>query len=413
MTAECLVCKTPVEPFLDFGQMPSANAYLTADEFANEYSFNLAVGFCEECLMVQLIDTNSATNMFHQDYAFYSSTSKHMQQHFADFAKTIQRDYLTDKDSFVVEIGSNDGIMLKNFAIEGISHLGVEPSHNVAQVAIAQNMDVLVDFFYQATAEKIIAERGKADVICAANVIGHISDIHSVLSGVSCLLKPKGVFIFEHPYLIDNLTKTAYDQIYDEHIFYYSVHSVKNLFKVHGLELIDLSHQNVHGGSMRYVLAHEGELTATETVMQQLSFEVEVGIDQLKTYQQFAQNVARSKQELLNLVRELKSQGKRIVGYGATAKSSTVINYCGLTPDDIDYIVDNTPAKQNKYTPGAHIPIKAPEEFYADYPDYAILFAWNHANEIMAKEQEFVQNDGQWISFVPQVKICLENICLV
>jgi methylation protein EvaC len=226
-----------------------------------------------------------------------------------------------------------------------------------------------------------------------------------VVKGIRALLKPTGVVMFEDPYLGDVIEKTSYDQIYDEHVFLFSALSIQHLFGEHGMELIDLQPQKTHGGSMRYVLGHKGAHPVSERVTRILDYEREIGLDRLATFDTFRKNVEQSRSELVALLTELKGQGKRIAGYGATSKSTTILNYCGVGPELIEYISDTTPIKQGKFTPGMHIPVKPYEAFTANPPDYAVLFAWNHAEEIMAKEKPFMASGGKWIVHVPHVQV--------
>jgi methylation protein EvaC len=254
-------------------------------------------------------------------------------------------------------------------------------------------------------ARDIVAEHGQADAFLGANVMCHIPTLHSVAEGIRLLLKPDGVLIFEDPYLGDILEKTSYDQIYDEHAFYFSTASVDALFKQHGLEVVDVLPQPVHGGSMRYVLAHRGKKQPSDAVRAQRAKEKALGMHLPDTYDRFRQNVERSRNALITLLRDLKQQGKRVTGYGATSKSTTVTNYCGITPDLVEYISDTTPIKQGKFSPGAHIPVRPYRDFSARYPDYALLFAWNHGEEIMEKEEGFRRHGGKWIVYVPRIEV--------
>lgn len=400
MIKKCLVCKSSLYEFVDFGKMPIANGFLMPKQFKKEYFFNLRVAFCPKCKMVQLTEFVDREKMFHENYAFYSSTSSRMAQHFKEFAISALKN-IKDKDPFVIEIGSNDGIMLKNFADRDIKHLGIEPSSNVAKVAISKGIRTIVEFFDKSVAEKIIAKHGKADLFLGANVICHIPYIHSVVDGIKQILKPKGLFIFEDPYLGYIIEKTSYDQIYDEHAFFFSVTSVKNLMSMHDLELVDVIPQETHGGSMRYTIGHKGKHKVRPSVKKWLTKEKKLGLDQVKTYKKFKKNVEKSRKDLVNILKKIKKMGKRVVGYAATSKSTTINNYCGIGPDLIEFISDTTPIKQGKYSPGTHIPVKSYDEFKSNYPDYAVLFAWNHSKEIMAKEKDFVKKGGKWITFAP------------
>jgi methylation protein EvaC len=401
----CLICTLPIEPFLSFGRMPIANGFLSADQFAEEYFFELKVAFCEHCRMVQLAELVERERMFHDSYAFFSSTSTRMAQHFQKFAWWVRQTYLQDDDPFVVEMGSNDGIMLKNFAAAGVRHLGIEPSANVADVARRKGIRTVSQFFDEELAATILAEDGMVDAFLGANVMCHIPYIHSVFAGIKRLLKPRGILAFEDPYLGDIVEKTSYDQIYDEHAFYFSAESVSFLAGLHELELIDVLPQNVHGGSMRYVLGHRGVYAVSEAVERLREKENALGLSRPETYARLRRNVEASRDELRGVLEELRSGGHRVAGYAATSKSTTVTNYCGLTPRLVEFISDTTPIKQGKFSPGAHIPVRPYEEFQANYPDFGLLFGWNHAEEIMAKERAFRDAGGRWIVYVPKVEV--------
>lgn len=404
--SKCRVCGAGIAAFMSFGRMPIANGFLRAEEVADEYFFELAPAFCESCTMFQIVEQPDPKKMFHENYAFFSSTSRHMQTHFAGFAKAVIDKHLAGRtDPFVVELGSNDGIMLRNFHALGVRHLGIEPSVNVADVARGHGINTISEFFGPELAAKVAGEYGQADVIQCANVMCHIPDLPGVAAGVTRLLKPDGVFIFEDPYLGAMIEKTSYDQIYDEHVFIFSVTNVARAFALHGLELVDAEPQTTHGGSMRYTLAPKGSRPVSANVATLLEKERGQGLDRPETYAQFKRNCEKSRSDLMTLLEDLRKQGKRVVGYGATSKSTTVTNYCGITPQHVEFISDTTPIKQGKLSPGAHIPVKPYAEFERAYPDYALLFAWNHATEIREKEQAFIAAGGRWITFVPDVKI--------
>src|SRR5579885_1287933 len=406
LTGRCRVCDAPISAFMSFGRMPIANGFLAAEEIANEYFFELAPAFCSQCSMFQLIEQPQPDKMFHGQYAFYSSTSRYMQLHFEAFAKAVMADVLPGRaDPFVVELGSNDGIMLRHFYERGIRHLSVEPSQNVADVARGRGIRTISAFFNRKLAQDIVAEHGRADVMLAANVMCHIPDLPGVAAGARHLLKPDGVFIFEDPYLGDMIAKTSYDQVYDEHVFIFSATSIARAFAPHGLELVDVAPQITHGGSMRYTLAPKGSRPASARVAEQLAKERAQGLDRLETYQRFKENCEHSRARLMQTLEQLRKQGRRVVGYGATSKSTTVTNYCGITPQHVEFISDTTPIKQGKLSPGAHIPVRPYDEFTRAYPDYALLFAWNHAAEIREKEQAFLAAGGRWIVYVPDVKV--------
>lgn len=403
--SKCLICNNSIEPFMSFGKMPLANGFLTPEQFPNEYFFELKGAFCSKCTMFQLAEQPDAQKMFHDNYPFFSSTSSGMATHFKEFAGHVKKDYLKSSDPFVVEIGCNDGILLQHFAYSGIRHLGIEPSANVAKKANDRGVKTISRFFNENLAHEIVKEFGQADAFLGANVMCHISNLNSVIAGIKILLKPDGIVMFEDPYLGDVIEKTSYDQIYDEHVFLFSVSSIKYAFEQYGLELFDIEPQTTHGGSMRYILSNKGMRRVSQNVRIQLGKEKVIGLDREETYKIFKKNCEQSRDRLITLLREINSQSKRVVGYAATSKSTTVLNYCGINSDLIEFISDTTPIKQGKFSPGMHIPVRQYEEFVAQYPDYAVLFAWNHSEEIMAKEQRFKDTGGKWIVFVPEVKV--------
>jgi methylation protein EvaC len=402
---QCRICKSSYEPFISFGKMPIANGFLRQQDFNKEYFFELATGFCPNCNMVQIIDQPNREMMFHEHYAFFSSTSAFMKQHFKEFADLVMADIAGKTAPFVMEIGSNDGIMLQNFAKAKIRHLGIEPSANVAKVAIDNGINTISEFFDAELAGKILKQYGQADAITAANVMCHIPTIHSVVEGYKLLLKPDGVIMFEDPYLGEIIENTLYDQIYDEHVFLFSVASIGYLFGQHGLEIVDVMPQTTHGGSMRYVIAHKGARKISQRVIDQREKEKKIGLHLPATYMQFKKNVEASRDQLVKLLKDIKKQGKRVVGYAATSKSTTINNYCGITSELVEYISDTTPIKQGTFSPGTHIPVKPYENFKSNYPDYALLYAYNHSKEIMAKEQDFMAKGGKWITYVPKVGV--------
>ena len=402
----CRISGAPLTKVLGFGLQPLGNGFLDSTDFNGEYFFPMEIGYSEVSMMLQLIQQPLPEKMFHDHYAFFSSTSKFMTKHFEDFAnQVLESDYLEGASPFIVELGCNDGIMLKNFAELDINHLGIEPSLNVAQEANKKGVRTVSEFFTEELAEIIVKEYGKADVFLAANVMCHIPEIVGVVKGIKKLLKPSGVVMFEDPYLGDVVNKISYDQIYDEHVFLFSALSIQYLFGLHGLELIDVLPQKTHGGSMRYVLAHKGVYSVKASVDKLIFQEKSQGLDKISTFVKFSRNVEQSKSELLALLKDLKSKGKTIAGYAATSKSTTILNYCGIGSNLIEFICDTTPIKQGKFSPGMHIPVVPYEKFKTNPPDYAFIFAWNHMDEIMEKEKDFLALGGKWITHVPNVKI--------
>ncbi|EGI77325.1 SAM-dependent methyltransferase [Hylemonella gracilis ATCC 19624] len=400
------MCGSSVTPFISFGKQPIANGFLKKEDFGKEYFFEMQVCHCQKCNMVQLAEQPDREQMFNENYAFFSGTSTHMARHFEQFAQTVRTRFLSEaKDPLIIEMGSNDGIMLRNFKGWGYRHVGIEPSANVAKVAQDQGVNTLVRFFDEDTTELLLKQYGQADVFYSANVMCHIPYIGQIFKGISRILKPSGVLAFEDPYLGDVIEKTSYDQVYDEHTFLFSVLSVQYLAGLHGLEIFDVEAQETHGGSMRYYIGHKGQHGITAAVENQVLKEKALGLASLATFEQFRKNCEQSRADLVKLLTDLKRQNKRVVGYAATSKSTTVLNYCGISSDLIEFISDTTPNKQGKFSPGQHIPVLAYENFKKNYPDYALLFGWNHKKEILEKEGDFMARGGKWIVFVPQVGI--------
>ncbi len=371
------------------------------------------VGFCESCKMVQLVEMPDYKHYIVPDesgktnYAFYSSTSKFMEMHFASMAEEIEKRFL-GKEGKVLEIGCNDGIMLKAFKNHKV--LGVEPSANVAEIAQKLGIEVLIRFFDEKLSDEILLKHGKFRTIASTNVFLNIIDIESCMKGISKLLDDKGVFITEDPYILDILEKNAYDQIYDEHVWYFSLTSLENLYSRHGLEIFDAEKQWVHGGSMRVYACKKGAYAKSERLKKYLALEKEKELDTLQPYLAFARHVERNKDELSKLITGLKSKGKKIAGYAAASKGTIVMNYCNIGAREIEYISDSTPYKQGKLSPGKHIPVVSPEKFHEDKSvDYALLSAWNHAGEIMEKEKEFIERGGRFIVHLPFPHIVEKN----
>ncbi|CRK56083.1 putative C-3 methyl transferase [Alloactinosynnema sp. L-07] len=400
---ECRVCGGTVEEFLDLGRQPLADAFLLPEDIDGEYFDRLAIGRCTTCTMVQLTEEVQRERVFHDDYPYHSSGSSVMAEHFTRTALGLLTTELTKPDAFFVEIGCNDGSLLRTLAESGIRHLGFEPAGGVARLARERGVRVRPDFFEESTAADVFATEGAADVIYSTDTISQIPYVASLLGGVDALLSPDGVFVFEDPYLWDVIEKTSFDQVCNERFFLFSVRSVRAMAERFGFDLVDVERLAAYGGGMRYTLARTGARTPTPAVARLLA--EEGGQAELKALTDFAASVTRIRDNLIDLLRTLKADGKTIVGYGATAKSSAVTNFCGIGPDLVSFVCDTTPAKQGRLTPGVHLPVRPPTAFADPYPDYALLFAWNHAEEITAKEQEFRAAGGKWIMYVPEVRV--------
>jgi methylation protein EvaC len=382
-----------------------ANAFLRPEQTADEYFFRLALSMCESCTLVQLVETVPQELRYHDAYRYHASGSAGHREHFGRQARRFLDTELNRPDPFMVEIGCNDGVLLSTIAGAGVRHLGVEPSGNVADVARGKGITVRTAFFDESTARAVRAEHGPANVVFAANTICHIEYVESVFRGAAELLAPDGVFVFEEPYLGTIIERTAFDQIYDEHCFYFTVRSVRATVRRFGLELVDVEKTPLHGGELRYTVARPGARPPAASVDRWLAQELEQGLAEPETFKRFGEAVAEVRDELLALLRELSAAGRRVIGYGAPGKATTVTNYCGIGTDLIPYVCDSTPAKQGHLVPGSHLPVRPPSAFTQDPPDYALLFAWNHAEEIMNNEREFSRAGGRWIRYIPTVHI--------
>lgn len=405
MDITCRVCDGAVRQFVDLGDQPTANGFLLPEEVPGEFLFRLAVGACTRCTLVQLVTVVPQEMRYHAGYRYHASGSVSHREHFAADARRFLATELTGLDPFIVEIGCNDGVMLGTIAAAGVRHLGVEPSGNVADIAREKGINVLSAFFDEETAARVRAEHGPADVVFGANTICHIAHIDSVFRGLDALLAPGGVFVFEEPYLATIINGMAFDQIYDEHVYYFSATSVRAMAARFGFELVDAERIAMHGGEVRYTIARPGTRVPSGRLADLLAEEEADKLNEQVTLAEFGRDVARIRDDLVTLLRQLRAEGKRVVGYGAPGKSSTVTNYCGIDTSLVPFVCDSTPAKQGRLVPGSHLPVRPPAEFADPYPDYALLFAWNHADEIMAKEEEFRRRGGQWISYVPDVRV--------
>ena len=396
---KCKITSSEMSPFMSFGKMPIANGFLQKENFKNEFFFDLEVGFSEKICLFQLKDHPTPEQMFNENYPFFTGSSQAMKAHFKEYADFIKKNFIK-KNSKIIEIGSNDGTFLNNFKDSNIEYIGFEPSSNVAKIANLNGINTLNQFFGLESLDLIKKFHHQTNVIFAANVICHIPKLVELIKTVDQLLSKDGVFIFEEPYLGSMFEKTSYDQIYDEHIFMFSATSVKKIFNMYNFELTDLVKQKTHGGSMRYIISRKNARDITKNVQLILDNEKFYNLDNIESCNVFKKNCETSKLKLNNTLKNFISDGKKIVGYAATSKSTTILNYCGIDSNIIEYICDTTKEKIGKYSPGMHIPIVSIDHFRNDNPDIAYLFAWNHKEEILKKEKKFSQEVGKWISHV-------------
>lgn len=405
--SSCRACKgVKLTRIFSFGPQPPANAFLNKEEFAKpELFFPLDVYFCHGCSLVQLMDIVSPELLF-KDYVYVSSTSPAFIAHFQSFANSVFSRFNLSPASLVVDIGSNDGILLRPFQALGASVLGIDPAVKIAHQATADGIETLPYFFNQALAKKLVAERGRATVIAGTNVFAHVNDLDELVEGVKTLLAPNGSFIIEAPYLVDFLEKNLFDTVYHEHLSYFAVRPLYTLFSRLGMEIFDVEKVNSHGGSLRVFVKHRGaEQENRESVKQYMAREEYLKLDSLAPYKDFAKRVEKNKEDLLSLLREFKLKGKIIAGYGASAKGNTLLNYFGITNEMVDYMVDDSLWKQGLYTPGTHIPVVAAKKLAESRPDYILILAWNFAEQIMDKLKEFKAGGGKFIIPVPTPKV--------
>jgi methylation protein EvaC len=393
---------------MDFGEVALAGGFLKKDDFASEPKFPLRLFFCEDCYAVQVVDVVDPALLF-QNYFYFSSAIRTLREHFVDYAMEACSRFLNPEESTVVEIGCNDGILLKPFADQNVKTLiGVDPASNVIDTIQDPRIHTINDFFGVRVGQQIEKQYGKADLIVANNVYAHIPDINGVTKAVADLLKDDGVFIFEVHYLGKIIESLQYDMVYHEHLYYYSLISLQKHFERFGLCVFDVKPISIHAGSMRYYVAKKDSSHAqkTSTRVEMLAKEeLSKGYDRKETYARFRDQVAGRREQLMKLLGDLKKKGRSIAGYGASGRANTIIQYSGITREHIDYMIDDAPAKEGFYTPGSHFEIFSNRRLSEDPPDYLLIFAWGYFNEIAEKCQSYLVSGGRMITPLPEVKV--------
>jgi novobiocin biosynthesis protein NovU/D-mycarose 3-C-methyltransferase len=409
--ANCRTCGSKkLKLILDLGKTALVNDFLKPEEVAGyKISLPLRVVLCTDCSLVQLADTVDP-KILYSHYAYVTSTSKTMDTHLNKMMTHLLSTARLGSGSKVLEIASNTGVFLKKFKEQGCEVLGIEPAGNIADVALATAIPTRKEFFNTANAKILHAEWGDADLILGRHVFAHIDDLKNLVAGLAEISHAETLIAFEVPYVVDFFEHTEYDTIYHEHLSYISVRAVEALVKDSPFMLSRVDHYPIHGGSILFHLRHRAsKIRPHASVAQAIEKENEMHLSEPATWEAFAQRVAHIRSELPALLRKLKSQGKRIIGYGASAKGNTLLNTCGITTAELDYIIDNTPFKQNKIAPGSWIPVRPPEMLLTDQPDYALLLAWNFAPEIIKRETVFQKRGGRFIVPIPEPKIIEAN----
>ncbi|MDP2684203.1 MAG: dTDP-glucose 4,6-dehydratase [bacterium] len=394
----CRACKSiKLTKVIDLGMQPLANSFLTKEKLdLHEAKYPLEVYFCEDCNLVQLIHVVDKSVLF-EDYIYFSSGMPKLSDHFMKYAEDVINRFLRNSDDLVVEMGSNDGILLQFFKNKNYRVLGVDPAKNIAKVACERGIETIADFFSESLAKNIALNRGKAKVIMGNNVVAHINDYQDLCSGVKELLAPDGVFVFEAPYLVDMFENLAFDTIYHEHLNFLAICPLVRLFQRFGLEIFDVQIVSAQGKSIRVFVGNAGTHKIENSVNECIQKEEVFGLDKKESYFELAREIKRCKEKVLNSVLEFKRIGKSISAYGAPAKGNTLLNYYGIGSDILDFALDELPSKQGLYTPGTHIPVFSKEYADVNKPDYYLLLAWNYLNVILEKEKEFLNSGGAFI----------------
>jgi SAM-dependent methyltransferase len=381
----CRFCRNSLKhQFVSLGHSPLANSYLDKQQTQKmEPFYPLEAYVCDNCFLVQVAEFESPQSIF-GDYAYFSSYSQTWLDHAKKYAEFMKKNFSLGPSHRVVEIASNDGYLLQYFQALGVPVLGIEPAANVAKVANDRGIPTQVEFFGRSAAKKLVAENKGADLLVANNVFAHVPNLDDFVGGFKTALKPKGIITVEFPHLLNLMRETQFDTIYHEHFSYFSFFTTEKVFAAHGLKVFDVEEMSTHGGSLRVFGCHgEDDRAVSDRVLSMRKKEKDAGIERLDTYLKFAEDVVELKRNLLSLLIDLKNKGKTIVGYGAPAKGNTLLNYCGIRSDFLDYTVDKNLAKQGKYLPGSHIPIFAPEKIQETKPDYIFILPWNIKEEVL------------------------------
>ncbi|MBI5836212.1 MAG: class I SAM-dependent methyltransferase [Candidatus Eisenbacteria bacterium] len=405
--ADCRACgDRSLEPVLSFGRTPLANSFVRADQMGEpQETFPLDLFLCPECGLLQLLDVVDPGVLF-RDYLYVSSTSPSFIAHFEKYAESVVGESGIRPGSLVVEIGSNDGILLRPFQARGMRVLGVDPAREIARAACEAGIPTLSEFFTGELAARIRAEHGPASVIAANNVLAHVDDLHGVLDAVAGLLAPDGILVFEVSYLLDVIEKTLFDMTYHEHLCYHAVGPLETLLARHGMQLIEARRVPTHGGSLRAVAQRAtGGRPRGGSVDELLALEARAGLRSRRTFEEFGGRIRSLGDELRGLLTGLKTRGEVVAGFGAPAKLTTLMHHFEIGRDLVEFIVDDSPLKQLRYTPGYHIPVLPVSEMYERRPDAVLILAWNFAADITRKHAAYLEHGGRFIVPLPKLEV--------
>jgi hypothetical protein len=405
---QCRFCGAALRhTFVDLGMSPPCQTHITVEQLNQmERFYPLHAFVCHQCYLVQLGEYVTPEEIF-TEYAYFSSYSDSWLEHASRYTDAMITRLKLNRQSQVVELASNDGYLLQYFLKKDIPVLGVEPAANVAKEAVKRGIKTLVKFFGCQTARELLAEGCAADLLLGNNVLAHVPDLNDFVGGMKILLKERGVITMEFPHLVRLMDENQFDTIYHEHFSYFSFSTVRQVFSAHGLELFDVDELPTHGGSLRIYGRHTEDTTkpVTDKVQDLLKREERWGVNRMETYKAFTEKVKATKRGILNFLTAAKAEGKSIVGYGAPGKGNTLLNYCGIRTDFLDYTVDRNPYKQGKYTPGTHIPILSPDKIKESRPDYLFILPWNLTDEIMQQHAYIREWGGRFIVPIPELKI--------
>lgn len=404
----CRVCHSEgLTKFLDLGFTPLADSFLPPHKLQEpEAYYPLQVFICPNCSLVQLGYAVPPEILFQRDYPYASSLTETGRKHFYSLAKEICLKFSLAPHDLVIDIGSNIGVLLQGFKNQGISNvLGIEPAENICQIARNNGIETINEFFSEKLASKIVREKKRAKIVTGTNVVAHIQNHHDLVRALDILLAERGVFVFEAPYFVNLMDNLEYDTIYHEHLYYLTVKPMIKLFHQFEMEIFDVKEESIHGGSLRYFVAREGDYPISDNVNRLVELENERKVYDIDTLKNFAKSVENNREELTWMLRSIKHDGKRIAGVSAPAKGMTLLNYCRIGPETLDFITEKSPLKIGKYTPGTHIPIVPDSELIKQVPDFALLLAWNFADEIITNLDHYRKAGGKFIIPIPKPRI--------